>query len=265
MAAEEKWAVLFDWNMTLLDDEPPWMLARDAPFHQFRKEDPFGPPLKSPPTNEEFFKKFDGDYLSVYRACGIDVPREEIDKLYTKVYKSQIDLFLSDERAGDLFNLFPGAISVVPNLARSGIMTGLVTAHPENLVAPLLEKFSFRIVRKRKKGPRTAEEIFHFLHFSATDKTTVIKNILEKNRLNPNNCFFVGDSPADMRQAKAAGIKRVAFLNGRGYDHLTLAELDEEDEQRDFAVNHLSHVAAMVESRKFMRLFSPARFRKRIR
>ena len=174
--------ILFcDWNGTLLDDMPIWDKARRKTFLAFGVK---------PPTVADYFRELEsGDYLEVYRKRGINASRDELNAIYEPAY---------EERLADAV-LFPGAAATLQQLHEKGIRLILVTSQQEALVVPLLNKFGIR-------------HLFDDCAFHTFDKKAVITEVAQRNDATLNQCYFIGDSPSDIRHAKKAGAIAVAFI-----------------------------------------------------
>lgn len=84
---------------------------------------------------------------------------------------------------------------------------------------------------------------FHEIHGSPRPKKEIILDILDRNRLAPEEAAFVGDADSDMKAAQAAGIPFIARENGKAqaFEHCpirikdlrmldaAIAELNEKD------------------------------------
>ncbi len=172
--------VLFDLNGTIFDDTQIWLASVKSVFNNFGLE---------PPSITDFFQSLEKDYMSVYRKYGITATREETNQIYCQTYIQLID----DTK------LNPNVLETIAKIP-SWIKRGIVTSQPENLVAPLLEKFGLL--------PLFSLVIPHVL-----DKSTCINQILSRHRLNPLGCIYVGDAPSDIKHAKKSGVRSVAFRN----------------------------------------------------
>lgn len=175
---------LFDWNGTLINDAPAWYGAVKEIFRVFGKQ---------PPTMEEYFREIMGDYLQIYRSRGINASREELSAIYDSAYEAGVSAAC----------LFSGARETLNVLADHGIVLGIVSWQRENLALPLLNKFGL-------------SGLFRYLNFFATDtnKEAVIRQILEKEKISPQECCYVGDAPSDMRYGNGAGVVTIAFSSG---------------------------------------------------
>lgn len=160
---------------------PIWDEARRKTFLAFGVE---------PPTVADYFRELEnGDYLEVYRKRGITVLRDELNAIYKPAY---------EERLADA-TLFPGVVATLRQLYENGVRLVLVTSQQENLVVPLLNKFGIR-------------HLFDDCAFHTFDKKAVVAESAQRHGAALDQCFFVGDSPSDIRHAKKAGIQAIAFL-----------------------------------------------------
>jgi pyrophosphatase PpaX len=114
---------------------------------------------------------------------------------------------------------FPGILDVLPELARRGARMGIVTAKRRATVRlafdviPELEPFFDVVVG----GDETAR------HKPDPEPILVA---LERLGAGPSTAAYVGDSPFDVRAAKAAGVFSVAVTWGRIHDEARLAKED---------------------------------------
>ena len=200
--------VLFDWNGTLFNDTSVWYDSVKETFRVFGKE---------APSIEDYIRAFAGDYLEVYRARGINVSREELNAIYEAYYENHM---WRPELAKNAKN-------VLRALSDRNIFVGLITAQPRNLVLPLLEKLEIA-------------NYFRFRSFRCLDKKETIKKVLEIESGSPEACFYVGDSPSDIRHAKRADVKAVAYING--YIPLDLISAA----NPDYTINNLSEVLDII-------------------
>lgn len=175
---------LFDWNGTLIDDAPVWYGAVKEIFRVFGKQ---------PPTTEEYFKEIVEDYLQIYRSRGIDASREELNAIYDPAYEAGASEAL----------LFSGVSETLKILSGRGVILGIVSWQRESLAIPLLNKFGL-------------SGLFRYLNFFAVDinKEAVIRSILGKEKISPQECCFVGDAPSDVRYGNKTGVVTVAFSSG---------------------------------------------------
>ena len=185
--------ILFcDFNGTIVNDTLIWDEARRQTFLAFGQ---------NPPTIAEHFQAMNsGDYLDVYRERGIKAARPELNAIYERTYEAEIHSV----------DLFPQVKETLLQLKESRISLILVTTQMESLVSPLLDKFEINTLFENR--------LFHVLN-----KKVVIREIIEKRDIDPKQCYFVGDSPSDVRRAKEAGVTAIAFLTGYIPDNLLIA------------------------------------------
>ena len=183
--------ILFDLNGTIFDDQPLCFSATSAIF------DAFG---KKAPSVEYVFRVFSGDYLSTYRAAGITAERDDLNLLFQEHYRKGIDMVA----------LFPGVRETLEVLCRR-FTIGIVSAQLYDLaIEPLL-----------RLG---ISNYFRYQSFHVLDKAAELERLLQLEKEDPVNCWFVGDAPADIRHGRRAGVKTIAFLSGRIPNDLLLAE-----------------------------------------
>lgn len=125
---------------------------------------------------------------------------------------------------------FPGAVSVVRSLRRSGIRVGVVTSKGHRIgrrtleICGLHEDIEYVVfgdqVKNAKPHPEPVERALSALHLDGE----------------PDSVLFIGDSPHDIRAGKAAGTKTAAV----GWGPINRRIL--EAEQPDFLFNNLSEV-----------------------
>lgn len=174
--------ILFDWNGTLIDDIPIWYESVKEVFFTFNRQ---------PPTIAEYFSELEGDYLEIYRSCGVTSSREDLNAIYEPLYEARVHEA----------NLFSGVEKTLRTQQDHGTTMGIITAQKESLVSPLLSKFNLN-------------QFLTYREYHALDKKTTIQRILEKERVDPQECCFVGDAPSDIRHGKRAGVATVALLSG---------------------------------------------------
>lgn len=189
---------LFDWDGTLLDNTSIWHEAVGRLFQKYGKR-------SLTPSISDFFRElgtYKGDYYQIYRSRGIDASREEVNAIFSIIFK---ELLSQSE-----LQLITNAEHTLRILSESGTTLGLVTTQLEDIVMPLLEKFDLL-------------NLFQHLKFHAIDKNKAIVQILGKEGVHPRDCYYVGDAPSDMRHANNAGVVSVAYLGGHVPEALIMA------------------------------------------
>lgn len=185
--------ILFDLNGTIVDDNELWKASMEEIFHTYKK---------SPPTVREYFLDMEGDWKEVYNKKGIKGSADELNAIYIPHYKKGMHEV----------DLFPEVFQMLHDLKKDHTV-GLITGQPEELVFPILE---------RLKIADAFDPEFVSMH-NRNKRPTIEKFVLKSGR-NKQHCFYVGDSPSDIKHGNEAGIKTVAFLNGFMPEDLILAK-----------------------------------------
>jgi HAD superfamily hydrolase (TIGR01549 family) len=175
-------AVLFDWDGTLLNS---YRADSQAYLAMFRE-------LGCDWGLEELAAHYSPDWYAVYRAAGIPEHRwEDADRAWRVQYLKHAS------------KLMTGARQV---LRRLGLhyQLGLVTSGDRQRVSRQLRGFELtRIFRARICGGDTPEKKPH---------PAPLLLALEKLKLRPHECVYVGDTPEDLAMARAAGVRAIAVL-----------------------------------------------------
>jgi len=202
--------VFFDLNNTLLDDMNAWHSAVRAIFSAYGIR---------PPTIAEYFQTLHqvGSNLKVYEAYGIRGTIDDLNAIYDPAYIKNISQI----------TLFPNATEILQYFTESKVEIGLITAQKKELALPLLKKFGI-------------DSYFAFMDFNINGKTKSIVRILKKTNTQPNKCYFVGDAPSDIKDADNAGVRTIAFLNGRIPERLVMIA------QPDYCIRDLSAIATII-------------------
>ncbi len=175
-------AVLFDWDGTLLDS---YHADAQAYLAMFREMD-IGWGL------EELARHYSPDWYNVYRAAKLPPAEWDVaDRIWRKHYRKHRP------------QLLPGARRVLTAVGRLHRL-GLVTSGDRTRVLRqlrefgLTQSFAARVCAgdtlKRKPHPAP------------------LRRALEKMRLEPQACLYVGDSPEDIEMARRAGVRAIAVL-----------------------------------------------------
>ncbi len=176
-------AVLFDLNGTLLDDLKLIIEASSEVLVSFKKK---------PLTWDDYFKALQQkDYMNIYRSRGIRASRKKCIEIYLNHYRKHAHTIC----------LSKNVVKTLASLKRRRVKLGVITTQQEEFVKPILEKLG--IVK-----------YFVVIESHVLDKTGLIKKLIKESNMDPGNCYYVGDTPSDIKQAQRAGVKSVAFLNG---------------------------------------------------
>lgn len=174
--------VLFDWDGTLIDS---YHADSQAYLAMFRE-------LGLLWGIEELTRHYSPDWYTVYRAAGIPEQRwDEADRLWRTYYAKHPS------------KLIIGARQILRVLVQRHKL-GLVTSGDRERVTRQLRKFALtRMFRARVCGGDTIEKKPH---------PAPLLMALEKMKLQPDECVYVGDTPEDLQMARAAGMRAIAVL-----------------------------------------------------
>jgi HAD superfamily hydrolase (TIGR01509 family) len=174
--------VLFDWDGTLIDS---FHADSQAYLAMFRE-------LGLSWGLAELEKHYSPDWYTVYRRAGIAVERwDDADRIWRAYY------------AKNPSQLMRGARRVLGQLIRRHKL-GLVTSGDRERVTRQLKEFSLtRMFLARVCGGDTTEKKPH---------PAPLKLALQKMKLEPQECIYVGDTPEDLEMARAVGVRAVAVL-----------------------------------------------------
>jgi HAD superfamily hydrolase (TIGR01509 family) len=174
--------VLFDWDGTLIDS---YHADSQAYLGMFRA-------LGLSWGLKELEHHYSPDWYAVYRAAGI--PEEHWDRAN--------DLWRT-HYAKHPSQLVTGARRVLQSLSRRHTL-GLVTSGDRDRVTRQLREFALtRAFRARVCGGDTIEKKPH---------PAPLLMALQKLKLQPEECIYVGDTPEDLEMAGAVGMRAIAVL-----------------------------------------------------
>lgn len=174
--------VLFDWDGTLLDS---YVADSSAYLAMFRA-------MGIPWGVEELTKHYSPNWYRVYRAAGLPRRRwPEADRAWRAQY------------ARHRPRLLRGVREMLAQLGRQHAL-GLVTSGDRERVLRQLRAFRLtRRFRVRVCAGDTRERKPH---------PEPLLLALERMRLAPDSCIYVGDAPDDLRMARRAGVRAIAVL-----------------------------------------------------
>jgi pyrophosphatase PpaX len=174
--------VLFDWDGTLLDS---YHADSSAYLYMFRE-------MGIPWGLEELTQHYSPNWYAVYRAAGLPRSRwPDADAAWRKQYA----------------NHKPSLIKGVPRILahiKSRHRLGLVTSGDRDRVTRQLREFKLtRLFSARVCSGDTPRKKPH---------PEPLRLALQKMRLDPRDCVYVGDSPEDMEMAQRAGVRAIGVL-----------------------------------------------------
>lgn len=191
-------AVLFDWDGTLLDSAESTYRSYVAVFSSF------GIPF----DREAFQRTYAPNWYVTYEA--IALPRQhwdDADSRWMQHYHSQASVLL------------PGARETLARLGQAGFVLGVVTSGDRTRVTGEIARLglvdAFRTVVCRGDTPH------------AKPHPEPLQRALGEIGVAPEETAFVGDSPEDVKMARAAGARSVAIPGGfPNHDALRATEAD---------------------------------------
>lgn len=195
--------ILFDWNGTLINDAEIWHKSISKIFESCGLE---------PIPLREYVKKWTGlgDYVHVYRSCGINLSQKQLDEIYLAEYQKHLDEIA----------LSPNARKTLIELKDRKIELGIVTAQLRAIFEPIFDRLSLK-------------EHFSEVVVEAWKKNSVISRLCYIKKIPKQNCYYVGDMPSDIRHAKEAGVKSIAYLTGHVPEDLL------SDQKPNFLISNL--------------------------
>jgi phosphoglycolate phosphatase len=176
------WAVLFDWDGTLLDSFAADTRAYLAMFGA----------LGVTFTTDDLARHYHPDWTRVYRAAKIHRSRwNEADKLWREAYSREKPQLLAGTR------------SVLRDLAKRFAL-GLVTSGDGSRVRRQLETFK---LANSFAACVCSEDVAHKKPHPAP-----LLRALRLLRVAPEDAVYVGDSPQDMEMARRAGVRAIGVF-----------------------------------------------------
>ena len=174
--------VLFDWDGTLVDSYE----ADSSAFLAMFKE------MGIPWGLEELDRHYSPNWYRVYRAAKLPRARwDDADRAWRRQYAKHSP------------QLIAGARQVLVRLSRVHHL-GLVTSGDRDRVTRQLRAFRLtQLFAARVCSGDTPEKKPH---------PAPLRLALQKLRLEPAACVYVGDSPEDLQMAKSAGVRAIAVL-----------------------------------------------------
>lgn len=175
-------AVLFDWDGTLVDS---YHADSSAYLAMFRD-------MGIPWGLEELAEHYSPNWYDVYRAARLPRDRwDDADRSWRRHYAQHSP------------DLITGARQVLSRLARRHRL-GLVTNGDRDRVTRQLRGFRLtRLFAARVCAGDTPERKPH---------PAPLQLALQKLRLEPSSCVYVGDAPEDLQMARGAGVRAIGVL-----------------------------------------------------
>ncbi len=175
-----KKVVLFDYDGTLCDSIE--MICNGISYVLTMSG------IKSQEVMRPFFETFCFPAENFYRSFGVTAPLEQIASWYFSV--------TNHARA----QLFSEVHTVLPQLHQQGVILGIISANGE------------QALRSRLTGENLIH-LFSEIHCGIESKPELIRSCALAHSEDLEQCFYVGDIAADMRDAKEAGVQAVGVTH----------------------------------------------------
>ena len=135
----------------------------------------------------EKFKYWHEEYLS------IDLTEKELEELAKKFSRLVFDKVVEA-------NYIEGVNDTLNLLSEYNVPSYIISGTPENEIKEIVVK----------KG---LNDFFKEVHGSPKSKSTIVKNIMVKEKYNPSKCLFIGDALSDLEAADYNQIKFLGILH----------------------------------------------------
>lgn len=184
-----------DWSGVVSNDLPPVLetFNRILEMHGIKRA-----------TLEEFLNTVQVSFSMHLRNYGINTTKEEIRKLYTKVYGEVA-------KDGIVSMPYPDAVE------------GLRVAHEKGVPIFIVSKHPHEHLLKEAVRYEVAKYITDF-RGSVDDKSVDIREFATRGSHRPESTAYVGDMSSDIRYAKQAGVIAIGLYRGYHQRELLVAE-----------------------------------------
>ena len=172
-----------DGNGTVLDD---WRAAHAGAIATLRAYGKEFVPL-------EVYAREIGEGVSwheFYECRGIDPHYHDLYPIFSPAYHACLEGI----------HLMDGAYDALSYIRDAGIAIHLLTAAPEDLIKPVLERYDVL-------------NLFAVHHYGIDNKTRRIRQVVQEHAINPKKCAMVGDLPSDVHYANEAGVHSIGLQN----------------------------------------------------
>ena len=201
--------ILFDWSGTLVDDLPAVWKATNHVLQKAGRDEL---------TLECFRAEFCLPFKKFYDRYTPNLPMAQLEEWFHGHFRQAQDSIVEIRHARSFLDSCQ---------ARNIRMFVLSTMHPEHYSA---------------QGAVTGfERYFERAYVGVVDKQARIVELLEENRLIPNETLFVGDMQHDIETARHGGVFSVAVLTG----YTGLKQLQESNP--DLIVEHLGELQSILD------------------
>lgn len=180
--------ILWDWNGTLLDDVK---IALDTNNEVFPR---FG--LKPLGTLEDYVKIFDFPIRDYYKKAGVP------DEMFDDVANAWAGLFLENSKKALLQK---GAEETLGFFKEMGLRQAILSASKQSHLHEQVARYPIG---------HYFEAMLGLTDIYATSKVGIARDYLQKEKIDPNQALFIGDTLHDVEVAKAIGVRCVLVAKG---------------------------------------------------
>ncbi len=186
---------VFDWNGTLFDDTEANLIGANACLKAFGVE---------PIDLDRYRDSFDFPVIHLYQRNGVSPDEflsspDKSSKLFVDVY----------EEAALKCGLREGTIDLLEWLKENNFSIIILTNHLTTNVQRQLERFNIWYYFDHLSGNISNESVI-----SKMNKEKRMREYLEKNNINPEDAFIIGDSFEEPEIARHIGMKSINILGG---------------------------------------------------
>jgi methionine--tRNA ligase beta chain len=182
--------IIFDWSGVINDDLVTVHCAIMGMFKEFGVKEL---------SLEEFKQEWEQPHMRFYNRYGLFTKGgekkniEEEIKLYRACYKSAL--------VQHPIKPFPHIKETLQDLKKAGIKMIVISSNLRETLLSDIEEFGL-------------QGIFNEINSEVHDKAEDIAETIKRNKFNPEETVFVGDTPHEVQAGKSAGIKTVAVTWG---------------------------------------------------
>ncbi len=127
--------------------------------------------------------------------------QEYLPKGYNEAERAKLFQELQLDKDCPKATSFPGVVKLMRKCKEVGYFLAVVSSDFPETLLPEIEEYGL-------------ENVFNEVITDANDKLEAVRKIIEENKLNQKDTFFVGDSNHEIDVAKKVGIKSVAVTWG---------------------------------------------------
>jgi len=203
--------IIFDWSGVILDD---LLIVYEVVMAIFLKFDVRRISL------EEFKREWEQPYMKFYEKYGIGrLTREEEVNLYGSLYKSIKSKYPP--------KVYLNIKEVLQKFKKAGINIVVLSSNLRETILSDIEEFGL-------------QGIFKEINSDVHDKAEVIYEIIKRNKFNPEETIFIGDTAHEVEAGKSANTKTAAVTWGYNNEEKLRAA------NPDFIIHNLEELESII-------------------